>query len=364
MRLWIPSPCTASGSGDNWDEKEGTIVGWGASKADSADITQVEGSGIERSGQALLEGSPTLADYHADDPNPGLLDPAIRADLLKLNGSAPYANICAGDSGGPLIVKHPAGWGWNDWDACEDDDRGKLAGVIMWTGLWCKDYSIVTRIDPFLPFLDNSIQLGGKMPVTPELNCVAPLSDGSFNAYFGYTNGNAVTITIPDGPKNYFPKDLTNHGRRCSTPEASPTPSACPSRRAKSWSTSSTHPPGPRRRFGSTPNRRRAPPTTSTWAALMPARPRWSPRAILPRTTGRLANASPSVSKPTPWAARRCTTPTTSVRPRSTPPILTSGCVWAPALPQCPRAARTSGTPSALAPDGAEGASEPKPAVA
>ena len=62
---------------------KGEIAGWGGSKALTADITQVEGAGIKRSAMVKILGTPTEADFHPDDPNPGILDPAIRANLRQ-----------------------------------------------------------------------------------------------------------------------------------------------------------------------------------------------------------------------------------------------------------------------------------------
>ncbi len=173
--------------------KEGQIVGWGGSKALVADISIVEGAGIKRSAKVKILGTPTEADFHADDPNPGILDPAIRANLLKTDGIAPKANTCAGDSGGPLLIK----------------DKGKdyLAGVGFWTGLFCEDYAIFTRIDPFLAYFDDAVRRAGKAPIVPRLECVVPQTDGSFKAYYGYRNDNALTLSIPHGLRNLFPKD-------------------------------------------------------------------------------------------------------------------------------------------------------------
>jgi hypothetical protein len=172
---------------------KGEIVGWGGSKALVADISIVEGAGIKRSAKVKILGSPTEADFHADDPNPGILDPTIRPNLLKTDGMAPAANPCAGDSGGPLLVK----------------EKGKdfMAGVGFWTGLFCEDYSIFTRIDPFLDYFDEQIRRGGKAPIIPRLECVLPETDGSFLAYFGYNNENGVTVQIPHGVRNLFPRD-------------------------------------------------------------------------------------------------------------------------------------------------------------
>lgn len=171
----------------------GKIVGWGGSLALTADITQVEGAGIKRSANVRLLGSPTEADYHPDDPNPGILVPEIRADLLKTDGMAPRANSCAGDSGGPLFV--------------ERHGRDHLAGVSMWTGLWCEDYSVYTRVEPFLDFFDAQIDRAGDSNIAPRLECVEEATDGSLVAHYGYQNDNGVTVEIPYGHNNRFERD-------------------------------------------------------------------------------------------------------------------------------------------------------------
>ena len=173
-------------------DKKGEIAGWGGSKALTADITVVEGVGIKRSAKVKILGTPTEADFHADDPNPGILDPAIRANLLKTDGMKPSANTCAGDSGGPLLVK--------------EHGRDYLAGVGFWTGLFCEDYAIFTRIDPFLAYFDDAVLRAGKAPIIPRLECVEDQGDGSFLAQFGYRNDNALTVNIPYGPRNSLPR--------------------------------------------------------------------------------------------------------------------------------------------------------------
>lgn len=170
-----------------------TIAGWGGSKALVPDISQVEGSGIKRSGTVKLLGSPTAADYHPDDPNPGILDPAIRKNLIKTEGHAPYANTCAGDSGGPLLT---------DGRGC-----GELSGISMWTGLSCEDYSIFTRVEPFLPFFDDQSEHNGEADIVPRLQCVEEGPGGALTARFSYRNDNSVTVAIPYGLRNFFPQD-------------------------------------------------------------------------------------------------------------------------------------------------------------
>ena len=174
----------------------GIIAGWGGSKALTPDISQVEGSGIERSATAKIVGSPTAADYHAEDPNPGMLDAAIRKNLLKTDGRAPRANTCAGDSGGPLFT----------------DNRGslELSGVGFWTGLSCEDYAIFSRIEPQLPFLDAQTARKGEAAIVPRLECVEQAADGKLTARFGYRNDNGVSVSIPYGLRNVFLIDRNN----------------------------------------------------------------------------------------------------------------------------------------------------------
>jgi hypothetical protein len=174
-------------------DKKGEIAGWGGSKALVADISQVEGAGVKRSAKVKILGTPTAADFHPDDPNPGILDPTIRPNLLKTDGMAPSANTCAGDSGGPLFV--------------ESNGRTYLAGVGFWTGLFCEDYAIFTRIAPFLSFFDEVVTRAGKAPIVPRLECIEPQAGGSFLAHFGYRNDNALTVTIPYGRQNVFARD-------------------------------------------------------------------------------------------------------------------------------------------------------------
>lgn len=174
----------------------GEIAGWGANKADTPDLSQVEGYGIKRSAFVKVLGSPTAADYHADDPNPGILDPNIDKNLLKTDGHAPHANACAGDSGGPLLVDSHGGQA--------------LGGVMFWTGLSCEDYAMYTRIDPFLDYFDAQTARNGKADITPRLECVEHETNGKYKARFGYDNENGVTVNIPYGAHNSLPGDTKN----------------------------------------------------------------------------------------------------------------------------------------------------------
>lgn len=170
-----------------------TITGWGSDSAPTP--TTGAGSGTERSGRTITLGSPTAADYHADDPNPGVLDPAVQQTWLKTNGAAPWSNGCFGDSGGPLI--------FNQFG------QDYIAGVGNWTGLSCEDYNLFARIDSYLPFLDLSYKRGGQDVLKPTFACVTPNPQGSLTAIFGYENDNGVGLSIPYGTKNASARDTS-----------------------------------------------------------------------------------------------------------------------------------------------------------
>ena len=82
----------------------------------------------------------------------------------------------------------------------------------MWTGLWCEDYSIFTRIEPQLGFLDAQSDRNGEAAIVPRVECVQELPNGKLEARFGYRNDNGVSVTIPYGPRNLFVID--RHGDR------------------------------------------------------------------------------------------------------------------------------------------------------
>jgi len=190
---FAPLPIARFRLEDDWINKKGTLEGWGASQALTADISQTVGGKTQRTGLATILGSPTVADYHPEDPNPGMLVPTVRRNTLKTDGRAPNSNACAGDSGGPLLVT-----------------KGRdtfVAGVGSFTGQFCETYSLFTRIDPFLPFLDEAVRRGGRNPVKQHLQCVAENSDGTLSAYFGYENKNGVSIDVPFGAKNSLTND-------------------------------------------------------------------------------------------------------------------------------------------------------------
>ena len=172
------------------------IVGWGASKALTPDITQFEGVGLQRSARFPFLGSPTEADFVPADPNNGLHDPTIRARLAKFDGRAPESNSCAGDSGAPIFLSLFG--------------RDYIGAINFFTGLSCEGYSMATRVEPFLPYIDDAILKGGAAPVTPILDCVDETEHGSLTAYFGYDNKNVVNIDIPLGRDNKLKGDDAN----------------------------------------------------------------------------------------------------------------------------------------------------------
>jgi len=171
-----------------------TLTGWGSDSAPTP--TTGAGYGVERTGHTVTMGSPTAADYHADDPNPGMLDANVRQTVLKTNGVSPNSVGCFGDSGGPIILNQSG--------------QDYVAGVGYWTGLSCEGYNLFTRIDSFLPFLDLSYKRGGQDVLKPTFACVTPNPQGSLTAIFGYENHNGLGITVPYGTKNASARDTAN----------------------------------------------------------------------------------------------------------------------------------------------------------
>ena len=187
-----PLPVARFRLADNWVGKDVQIAGWGANIATGP--TTAFGEGVRRTGTTTFLGSPTAADYHPDDPNPGMLDPRVRRNVIKIDGSAPNANGCFGDSGGPMLVKKGG--------------QTYVAGVDYFGGFFCEDYSLFTRIDPFLRFIDKATKRTGFEDLRPKLDCVAANTDGTYTAYFGYENENGVSLTIPYGRDNKLDLDV------------------------------------------------------------------------------------------------------------------------------------------------------------
>ncbi|HET7545687.1 MAG TPA: trypsin-like serine protease [Polyangiaceae bacterium] len=172
--------------------REVTISGWGANSAPTP--TTGAGGRVQRTGKTRTLGSPTLADNHPEDPNPGLNSASNRANLIKTDGRAPYANGCFGDSGGPILI--------------EDCGQTYVAGIDYFGGLSCQDYSLYVRPNAFLPFLDRAEKKGsGTERLKPVFDCVAPNPEGSLTAFFGYQNDNGVSVSLPYGGKNKLALD-------------------------------------------------------------------------------------------------------------------------------------------------------------
>jgi hypothetical protein len=172
-----------------------TIVGYGASKSNDALGTSVEGVGVKRRGTSPFVGAPVFSPL-PPDPHPGLLNATGRNGLMQLNGKAPNSNACAGDSGGPAIRNV----GGQDF----------VFGISTWGGNFCEDFSYYTRLDPFLPFVDQSYMKGGQAKVVPRLECIAPRASGGFRAYFGYDNAYGGVVNVPYGSNNSFSLDTQN----------------------------------------------------------------------------------------------------------------------------------------------------------
>jgi hypothetical protein len=190
-----PLPLARFRLGNSWLGQSVTISGWGANQATGP--TTGAGAGVQRTGSSVILGSPTAADYHPEDPNPGMLVPAVRQNVLKIDGRAPNSNGCFGDSGSPLIVNQ----GGQDY----------IAGIEYFGGLFCEDYSLYTRIDPFLAFLDAAYFKGGQALLLPHLECVTLNANGSFTAYFGFQNDNGVGVSVPYGSKNALAQDTQGY---------------------------------------------------------------------------------------------------------------------------------------------------------
>lgn len=172
-----------------------TVVGYGANVAFSADIQQNAGSGVKRTGTAPFVGAP-VTNPLPPHPHPGLGNPTVVNGLFQLNGNAPNANGCAGDSGGPAIRNF--------------DGQERVWGVSSWTGDFCESFQYETRLDGFLPFLDTGYAKGGQSPTIPRLECVATRPGGGLRAYFGYNNQNGVVVNVPYGTNNQLALDTAN----------------------------------------------------------------------------------------------------------------------------------------------------------
>ena len=189
----LRDPVTAS-------DKKGEIAGWGGSKALTADISQVEGFGIKRSAKVKILGSPTEADYHPDDPNPGILDPAIRPDAAR----------------------RPTAWRRRRTPAratraarCWSSGRARPTWRASASGpaSSARITRFFSRIDPFLAFFDDAVTRAGKAPIVPRLECVEPGGRRSFLRALRLSQRQRLTVTIPYGRQNLFARTRRRRGR-------------------------------------------------------------------------------------------------------------------------------------------------------
>lgn len=166
-----------------------TLFGYGA----------IDGSGngarVKRRGASQYRGAPLLADAPiGPDRHPGITNQTVVNGLLKAGGTS--AQACLGDSGGPAIKNR---WG-----------QDYVAGIFSWGTTDCTSFSYYTRIDPFLPFVDEAYRKGGQAVVKPRLECVQSLPNSKFRAYFGYQNDNGINVQVPYGTKNSFAQDSSS----------------------------------------------------------------------------------------------------------------------------------------------------------
>ena len=178
-------------------DKKGEIAGWGGSKALTADITEVEGAGIKRSAKVKILGHADrggLPRRRSQPRHPRPRDPRQPAQDRRHEAVGQHLRRRFGRTAA---------------------DRGawpRLTSRASASGPACSARTTRSsrRIDPFLAYFDDAVARAGKAPIIPRLECVEDLGGGSFNAQFGYRNDNALTVNIPYGSKNAFPKDSAN----------------------------------------------------------------------------------------------------------------------------------------------------------
>jgi hypothetical protein len=129
------------------------ILGYGA---EASDETNAGGPGafIKRSGSTVFEGTPPRFPL-PPNPHPGLTHRRIRHQLMQLDGSAPRANACFGDSGGPALMgvekghqHHP-----KHHQHHQKKKQQQVVGVFSWTGDFCEDFSYYVRLDQVASFV-------------------------------------------------------------------------------------------------------------------------------------------------------------------------------------------------------------------
>ena len=116
------------------------IVGYGSAGLDESGAPT--DAYLKRKGKTVYQGVPRITPLPVN-PHPGLLTPKIRAQLMQLEGSAPKANACYGDSGGPAFMTFFG--------------KQYIVGISSWGDDFCNDFSYYVRVRDFLPFLAKAV---------------------------------------------------------------------------------------------------------------------------------------------------------------------------------------------------------------
>jgi hypothetical protein len=134
-----PLPLALHDIGHHYIGDKVEIVGYGAAGLDSNGVPV--DAYVKRKGKTFYQGLPRINPLPVN-PHPGLLIPKIRAQLMQLEGSAPKANGCFGDSGGPALMSFHG--------------RQHIIGVASWGDDFCNDFAYYVRVHDFLPFLGRA----------------------------------------------------------------------------------------------------------------------------------------------------------------------------------------------------------------
>jgi secreted trypsin-like serine protease len=135
-----PIPLAIRDIGRHYEGDKVEIVGFGASGLDDTGVPV--DAYVKRKGKTYYQGLPRIKPLPVN-PHPGLLKPKIRAQLMQLEGSAPKANACAGDSGGPALMTFHG--------------HQHIVGVSSWGDDFCNDFAYYVRVHDFLPFLGKAV---------------------------------------------------------------------------------------------------------------------------------------------------------------------------------------------------------------
>lgn len=136
------------------------------------------------------EGVSALLSLATLDPSLAPLDETLYA----ADGTGVAANGCYGDSGGPLLLS--------------EDGQPVVAGVASFVDSpVCDSLTGYARVDVQQDFIDPFVN------VSPVLECVDALPDGTYVAHFGYKNHAAWTVERPVGSDNRFHPSAMDRGQ-------------------------------------------------------------------------------------------------------------------------------------------------------